>query len=280
MLRDIRELKGQEYAEELRRRWGGLMSYRYIGRNHSSMNTGEVDNTVRLRRDMRNAAGGLMISPLAIASPESGGLNDREFVPNPLVHSCQILDPGRDVARIEVQSIQLKHGRSMAFSRSRIVDADNPRRVIALTEGQAISIGKPPEGIDKIDTPMIEVHDSPDLPPLWSVFGGSRRDDGRWALKALAVEFGSPDGALHLGPQHIILETAASELAAALAGTEAIQAVSSHVMFLARGKAGPFRVDGEAFAGRDGLFGVHAVLVDEGADDRPVSSASYQFRVG
>jgi hypothetical protein len=279
MLQDIRELEGEEYATELRRRWGGLLSYRYIGRNHSSMNTGAVDNTVRLRHDLRNTLGGLMIAPLAIASPESGALNDREHVPNPLVHSCQILDPGRDVARIEVRSSQLKQGRNMAFSRSLIVDADHPERVLAMTEGQAISLGKPPDGIDKMATPMIEVEDSPDLPPLWSIFGGAKRDDGHWILKPLTIEFGSPDGALHLGPQHIILETAAMDLVAAEAKTRALQAVSSHVMFLARGKTGPFRADGHAYAGSNGLLGAQVLLVDEGADDRPVSSASYIFRV-
>jgi hypothetical protein len=68
MLKDIRELKNdpEAYAAELERRWTGLMSYRYIGRNHSSMNTGPVDDTVTLRRDMRNAAGGLLVAPLSI----------------------------------------------------------------------------------------------------------------------------------------------------------------------------------------------------------------------
>jgi hypothetical protein len=51
MLRDIRELTGDPaaYAAELRRRWAGLLSYRYIGRNHGAMNTGPVDNTVTIR---------------------------------------------------------------------------------------------------------------------------------------------------------------------------------------------------------------------------------------
>ena len=34
--------------------------------------------------------------------PDSGGVSDLEAVPNPVIHSCQILDPGRDVKRIEV----------------------------------------------------------------------------------------------------------------------------------------------------------------------------------
>ena len=60
MLQDIRELTGdpEAYAAELRRRWGGLLSYRYIGRFHASMDNGPADETVTLRRDMRNPTGG------------------------------------------------------------------------------------------------------------------------------------------------------------------------------------------------------------------------------
>ena len=98
----------------------------------------------------------------------------------------------------------------------------------------------------------LEVIDSPDLPPLWQVFGGHRRPDGHWALPELAVEVASPDAALHIGPQFVIGETAAIDAAAGLAGTDRIQGVSSHVMFLARGKAGPFRVETEPMLGADG----------------------------
>jgi hypothetical protein len=31
-------------------------------------------------------------------------MSDLEAVPNPVIHSCQILDPGRDVRRIEIVS--------------------------------------------------------------------------------------------------------------------------------------------------------------------------------
>ena len=62
--------------------------------------------------------------------------------------------------------------------------------------------------------------------------------------------------ALHLGPQFVLLETAAFDLAAEATGTDQVQAVSSHVMFLARGKVGPFRAEAEPFAGSDGLAAV------------------------
>lgn len=282
MLRDIRDLRNDPaaYAAELQRRWGGLLSYRYIGRRYDSMDTGPVDSTVTLRRDMRNKTGGLLVAPLSISSPEGAVGSDRETVPNPVIHSCQILDPAVDVKRIEVvESESLHLGARMGYSRSKIVDADDPTRVIAFTEGQGAKIGDVPDGLQKMPPNPLEIVDSPDLPPLWQVFGASRRDDGHWALPELAVELASPDAALHIGPQHILLETAAMDLAETLAGTDRLQMAAWHVMFLARGKVGPFRVDGEPVRGAGNRVGVRLTLHDEGNLDRKISSASALFEI-
>jgi hypothetical protein len=279
-LRDIRDLTDspEAYAEELRRRWGGLLSYRYIGRNHGVMNVGPADDTVTMRHDLRNAVGGMLLSVIGIASPEGGAMTDLEDVPNPVIHSCQILDPGLDVQRFAVAGEGLHRGRQMGYSRSRIVDADDPSRVLALTEGQGVSLGKPPEGLGKMEVEPIVIEDSPDLPPLWQVFGAEKRDDGTWALGELVVELGSPDGALHIGPQFVVLETAALDAAAAVIGTDRLQGVSSHTMFLARGKVGPFRVESEAYLGTDDTVAVRVRMHDEGTGDRPITAGSYQFR--
>lgn len=281
MPRDIRELLDDPpaYAAELRRRWGGLLSYRYLGRSHGSMDLGPADDTVTLRRDMRNPAGGILLSVLGIIAPEGGGMSDLEAVPNPVIHSCQVLDPGHDVRRIEIRTEVLKRGRQMSYSRSRIVDADDVDRVLALNAGQGIAIGTPPEGLERMPVDRIAPDDGHDLPPLWQVFGGHRRDDGRWALPVLSDEVASPDAALHIGPQFVVLETAATDLAGSAAGTDRLQGVSSHVMFVARGKVGPFRVEAEVVDGTGGAMAVRATLHDEGAGDRLVSAASYQFRV-
>lgn len=279
MPRDIREMADdpEAYAAELRRRWGGLLSYRYIGRSYASMDLGPVDDTVTLRRDMRNPGGGLLLAVLGIASPEGGGMSDLEAVPNPVIHSCQVLDPGRDVARIEVVSQTLKRGRQFGYSRSRIVDAEHPHRVLALTEGQGVSLGVPPAGLQKMPARPLHDVDSPDLPPLWQVFGGHRRSDGSWALPELAAELASPDAALHIGPQFVILETAAMDTAAGVAGTQLLQGVSSHVMFLARGKVGPFRAACEPLLGTDGTVAVRVMLYDDGAGGKAITTASYLF---
>jgi hypothetical protein len=282
-LRDIRELKDDTdaYRDELFHRWTGLLSYRYIGRNHSSMNVGDTDDTVTIRRDMRNEAGGIMVAPLAISSPE-GCQADTLAVPNPVIASVQIIDPGFDVKRIEiVGSGNVHQGRTMGYGRCKIVDADNPDRVIAFNEGQGAIIGIPPEGLDKMDVSGTElvIEDSPDLPPLWQAFGASKRGDGHWALPALSLELASPDAALHIGPQHVVLETAAIDLAAEEAGTRRLQVVSWHVMFMSRGKVGPFRVDGTAHTSGSGKVGVRMLLHDEGNGDKPVTSAAAIFDV-
>ncbi len=280
MLRDIRDLTDERdaYADELRKRWGGLLSYRYIGRKYASTAPRAVDDTVTLRHDMRNPTGGLLLAVLGISAPESGHMSDLEAVPNPVVHSCQILDPGRDVRRIEVVSEELRRGRQMGYSRAKIVDADQPDRVLAVIEGQGVSIGTPPHGLQKMEVDDIDVVDSPELPPLWQVFGAHRRPDGHWTLPELSAEVASPDAALHIGPQFVILETAAADAAATLVNSILLQGVSSHVMFLARGKAGPFRAKTEPFAGPDGAVAVRVVLHDEGNGDKAITSGSYLFR--
>jgi hypothetical protein len=45
---------------------------------------------------MRNSAGGVLASPLAIAAPETGGWRDREVVPAPVAYSLHIFDDAVD----------------------------------------------------------------------------------------------------------------------------------------------------------------------------------------
>jgi hypothetical protein len=280
MPEDIRSTAPEEYWAELRRRWGALLSYRYIGASFSSMNTGAVDPRVVIRHDMRNPAGGIMAAPLAITCPGGGGgKSDLEAVPNPVIHSLQILDDARDVKRMEVfDSTTLKSGRRFGYGRASIVDADDHSRVIAIVESQGTVIGDVPEGLERFDDdPIMHIDDSPELPPLWQVFGGSKRADGHWTLPPLQMELASPDGALHLGPQHIILEAAATDLAAELAGTDQLQVLSTHVMHLSRGKVGPFRVEGIAHQGGQGRVSVQMTIFDEGNEDVAVTGGATMF---
>jgi hypothetical protein len=233
-----------------------------------------------LRRDMRNAAGGLLVAPLSISAPEGNVGSDLVAVPNPVIHSCQLLDGAADVTRIAITESQVLHiGSRMGYSRSKIVDADNPSRVIALTEGQGVKIGTPPGGLAKMDSGKLEITDAPHRPPVGRSLGPLRRADGHWGMPELTSELASPDAALHIGPQHVLLETAAIGYAASLAGTDRLQMRSWHVMFLARAKAGPFRVDGEAIAGAGRAVAARLSLHDEGNGDKMVTTASAVFEI-
>jgi hypothetical protein len=278
MPKDIRETPAEEYWSDFENKWTALLTYRYLGRVSSVLDNAPDGTTMPLRHDMRNAAGGIMAAPLCIASPESGGMADDLFVPNPVIASMQILDDARDVTRVAVLAETVHLGRMMGFSRSRIVEAGNPDRVIALSTGMGVSLGSTPPGFEKVDNPPIDVVDSPSMAPLHQVFGARKRDDGSWTLPELQSEFASPDAALHLGPIHIVLETAANDLAAAHAGNDQIQIESWQVMFVARGKVGPFRVSGEAFEGGQGRLGVRLSLHDEGNGDRVTSTGSAVYR--
>ena len=122
----------------------------------------------------------------------------------------------------------------------------------------------------------IELVDSPTCRRCCQVFGCRRRADGTWALRSWP-----PSSPLPTPPctsdRSSCLETAALDLAVKAAGTGRLQGISSHVMFMARGKTGPFRVEGEAMAGTDGMIAVRTTLFDEGAADKAVTVGSYLF---
>jgi len=117
MPEDIRGVPAERYWDRFEQRWIGLLSYRYLGRSHAGIDKGGADS-MRLRHDMRNPAGGIMAAPLCIASPESGGMADDAFVPNPVIASLHILDDARDVREIEIRRDVIRVGRQMGFSRS------------------------------------------------------------------------------------------------------------------------------------------------------------------
>ena len=141
-------------------------------------------------------------------------MSDLEAVPNPVIHSCQILDPGRDVRRIEVIIRGAQAGPADGLQplddRRRRQTEPRPRAHRGPGHQHRHSARGPAEDGDR----PARDRRLPDLPPLWQVFGGARRPDGRWALPELSAEVASPDAALHIGPQFVILETAAIDAGA------------------------------------------------------------------
>ncbi|HVY08522.1 MAG TPA: hypothetical protein VHB18_00040 [Mycobacteriales bacterium] len=274
MVRDIRDGPVEEYWDRLREMMGpdGLITYWYLGR---AFNQAEDPDTMRLRPDMRNASGGILAAALAIAAPETGGWRDRDVIPAPVTYGLHIIDSARGVDEIRVTRGTVRRGGRMGFSRSTITDAADPARLIAITTGVGVKLGDAPPSFRPVEAPP----DMPegDLPPLHVVFGARRHADG-WRLPALNSRLASTSASLHLGPIHVVFEAAATEVAAELAGTEAIQIENWDVHFTAPGRTGPFLVLAEGWIGPDGRAVVRFTLVDEGHDSAIVAAGAATFR--
>ena len=274
MVRDIREGPVEEYWDRLREMMGpdGLITYWYLGR---AFNQAVDPETVRLRRDMRNSTGAIMAAPLAIAAPETGGWRDREVIPAPVTYGLHILDDARDVVEIRVSRSTVRRGAKVGFSRSLITDAADSSRVIAITTGVGVTLGDAPQSFRPVDVPP-QMPDTADLPPLHVVFGARRSSDG-WRLPALTSRHASTSASLHLGPIHVVFEAAATELAAELAQTEAVEVRDWDVHFVSPGRTGPFRVHTDGWAGPHGRVMVRFTLVDEGRDRVVVAAGAAAF---
>jgi hypothetical protein len=269
---DIRAAAPGEHWKQFAQSWTGLLTYRYLGKRTPVMDAGVDRETMRLRRDMRNRSGGILAAPLCIAAPEPYWLDD-DVVPAPVVMSYEIVDPARDVREVEVLREVTHIGKTMGFSRSRIVDADNHDRLIAVSTGAGMSLGAAPGDFEAVDNPPIDIEDSADLPPLHVAFGAVRADDGHWRLPLLTDALAAPHGALHLGPINIVMEAAAMDAT----GNDRLQIESWTVSMVRPGLVGPSRAEA---APRDGVdrLPVELTLHDEGSDDRVIATALAVYR--
>jgi acyl-coenzyme A thioesterase PaaI-like protein len=277
MLDDIRNVAPEDHWNQFEKAWTALLSYRYLGKATPALDANVEQETMPLRHDMRNPIGGIMAAPLCIAAPEPYWRDD-ECIPAPVVMSYEIVDPARDVRRVLVLREVIHLGRTMGFSRSRVVDIDAPDRLIAVSTGTGVSLGVAPEGYEKVENPPIDVEDSPALPPLHIAFGAKQGPDGLWRLPELGPGMSSPHAALHLGPINIVLERAAMDRVGERTGTEALQVESWTVMMVRPGTVGPFRAVGEVVGGRSDRVPVELTLHDEGNGDRVISTAVGIFR--
>ena len=260
-----------EHWQQFEQRWTGLLTYRYLGKRTPVLDIGVERETMPLRHDMRNATGGVMAAPLCIAAPEPYWLDD-VVVPAPVLMSYEIVDPAHDVGEVEVLREVTHIGRTMGFSRARIVDASDHARLIAVSTGVGVSLGKQPDDFAAVENEPIAVEDSPDLPPLHQVFG-ARCEDGVWRLPPVTADVAAPHGALHLGPINIVLEAAATHAL----DDDARQVESWTITMLRPGTVGPFRAEAEVLS-RTARAAVQLTLRDEGRDDRIIATALAMYR--
>lgn len=274
---DIRTMSPEEHWKHFEKAWTALKSYTYLGKGSPYLDIGVTDESMPLRHDMRNSGGGIMAAPLCVLAVEPYWRDD-ECVPAPVSMTYDILDPAVDVKRLLVQREVISFGRQMGFSRSRIVDADNPTRIIAISTGSGVSLGDVPPGFEPVDNPVNDVADSPDLPPLRDVFGIVRRADNQLVIEKVTPMLASPHTALHQGPINIALEAAAIDELERVTGTSAYQVTNYTVMLVKPGYIGPFVTSAKVLTPNGPIYGVEATMIDEGAGNRIIATASVTFR--
>jgi hypothetical protein len=276
---DIRTMTPTEHWAHFEKAWQALASYTYLGKGTPFLDVGVEDESMPLRNDMRNSTGGIMAAPLCILSPEPYWRDD-ECVPAPVTMTYDVLDRAEGVKRLLVQRRVISLGRQMGFSRARIVDADEPDRVIALSTGSGVSLGDVPPGFYPVDNPVTDLDpDRTDLPALRDVFGVVPGTSGTVEIEKVTPEISSPHSALHQGPINIAIEAVAVDELERVAGTRDFQVEHWTVMFVKPGYVGPFRASatvlGDPLAER---LGIEATMTDEGAGGRVIASVSAAFR--
>jgi hypothetical protein len=276
-LGDIRTMTPEDHWKHFEKSWRALKSYTYLGKTTPVLDVGVEKETMPLRHDMRNATGGIMASPLTVLAPEPYWRDD-ECVPAPVTMTYDILDPAYDVTGLEVIREVINVGREMGFSRSRVVDAADHGRVIATSIGSGVSLGDVPQGFYPVDNPVLDLPDSPNLPPLRDVFGITARDNGALEIAKVTPEIASPHSALHQVPINIALEAAMTDELTRALGTADFQVEHYTVMFIKPGLIGPFTATAALVNPTGPRFGLEATMVDEGRGGRIIATAAAAFR--
>jgi acyl-coenzyme A thioesterase PaaI-like protein len=273
---DIRTLTPEEHWSHFEKSWQALQSYTYLGKTVPVLDKGVDRETMPLRHDMRNSTGGITAGPLCILAPEPDWRDD-ECVPAPVTMTYSILDPAYDVTRLETVREVISVGRSMGYSRTRIVDGNDHSRVIAISSGSGATLGDVPPGFYPVDNPANDIADSPDLPPLRDVFGILQRPDGALEIEKVTPMIASPHSALHQGPINFALEAAAMDELERRLETVDLQIDFYSVMFVKAGYQGPFVATAELVNPAGPRYGVEMTMRDEGHDDRIIATASASF---
>jgi len=255
----------------------GLMTYRYIGSSGATVvDPRHSTSTARVRRDMRGPSG-LLAAALEIMGGDCLSIiDDAIAIPAPAAYSLHVIDDGAGVEEVRVHGEISHAGRTQLFTRFRVEDAADPARVLALGINTSVVLGPAPEG-HRYVPPGPGVEDSPSLPPLWEAFGAVRVAPGHYEIPELNARLGSTSASLHHGPTQVVLEAAATDVAVAALGSEALRVAQWTVTFLARGKVGPFVTESHVVSVGADLVTCEATLRDDGVDGRCIAMATAAF---
>jgi acyl-coenzyme A thioesterase PaaI-like protein len=248
-----------------------LISYRYLASRPRAVDRDRAENWVRVRRDLRAPAGGILHAPLAIGMLDTAGISVDPINVLALTQiDIHLTDPGHTVNEVHFSGSVTREARTQVFTECVIADAERPDRVLGFGIANWTII-VPTTGDFRYPEPGAGIPDSPDAPPLWQAYKGRRRADGRLEIPGLSSEIGTER--LHHGPMLVLSEAAAIDAAAVPVDVEHLS-----MTIVSPGRVGPFVVTAEIFPGTGRALGSRVELRDEGNDNRLVARSFVQLR--
>ena len=272
------EAEQQDLAPAHWRRWEsnlgpeGLISYRYLGCSSAAVSPHQAVGRMRIRSDLR-AGGGLLLAPLGIAMLDTAGINvDAIAQVAPTRIDLTVFPGAGEAEEVVVHGVVVREGRTQMFTETRFEDAGRPGRVVALGSTSWAVMAPVPDGYRYVD-PGPGIPDTPGLPSLAAAFGATERPQGGFVLEGLSTRVGSTS--LHQGPIQVLLEAAAVQAAAEATGGGALRERQCGISIVRPGRFGPFTTTAEIVVAEGDLIACRAELRDEGADGKPVATATY-----
>jgi acyl-coenzyme A thioesterase PaaI-like protein len=228
--------------------------------------------------------GGIRAALLALLIEGGFGANflDAGLFPvldNMTVH---VRDGGDDVSFASADGEIVRPGSQRAVARGRVVDGNDPSRLLAYAHIGYWMIEPRDEYMrGGITRTVVEVGDriAPTQPILEAMEMHVRPDNGACELRAVHPGVEAPEGRLHGGAHQLMHEAAALAGAARAVGTELLRVEDFSIRFLAPAFVGPFLANPTVLStsGDDLLCQVE--LVDRGADARIRSLSTLRIRV-
>jgi hypothetical protein len=216
---------------------GVLMSYAYLGSRPQAVDRTHAQNVLRLREDLRTAAGAVTAAPLAIAMLDAAIVNVESMHVHAVTQiDVTIVDCAIDVDRVLLDGAITAEARSQMFTEAQICDADDRGRHIGFGTANWAVMGTRPQRFC-FPEPAAVSRGTDVFPPLWQAFSGHRRADGLLEIPRL-LDVGAER--LHYAPMLIVAEAVALEYAAQTLGTDALSSDSLSMTMVAPGLVGPF----------------------------------------
>ena len=253
-----------------------LVSYRYLGCSSVLIDREHAEGRMRIRGDMRTAAGAVLTAPVAIAMLDTAGINIDRFYHAACTHiDVHLVDVGLDVGELRTVGSVVREARTAVFTEARFEDAGVPGRLLgAGTVGWSI-IGPTPPGFEYTN-PGAGVEDAPDMPALPEAYEAHARPGGGYLIDGLSRRIGTE--VLHHGPILVSSEAAALDAVSASAGKAGLAVETASVRLVRAGKRGPFAVTAEVIGNVGSVYACRAEMRDEGSDGAVVATGFFRIR--